>query len=434
MSPRSLCSASLFASLLALTIAAGACGDNLANQRPDAGAPRPDAGPDAGSGSESEPAPGVGIAVVNSDFSSTSISLVDGATGDVTKGDCIDSGTTPPANSLALSSDVVLPSWPQPDHPLVVIDRGNGALTWIDPATCVPLRQLDVSTGFFANPHDLIGVSATKAYVTRYERNATPTPDPDDRDDGEDVLIIDPSIPAVTGRIDLSSYAVPVAGKAIQARPDRARLIDGKLYVVLANIAGDFKALSHGRVVVIDTATDQVTATVDIPDLINCSAPSYIAATKTLAVSCAGDFTTADPSTSSGIAYIDLAATPIAEIRHQAASAFGGRAIGAYSGIANDGTLGFAVTPGVFGAEPHDRLWSFSVASGQATKVTDAADSFILGTLLADSTHKRLYLTDALASTPRIHLYDYSTAPATLQTSHPTDAAHGLPPRELAWY
>src|SRR5689334_19360480 len=87
------------------------------------------------------PSPGAGLAVVNSDYVSTSVSLIDPATAKVKKGDCINSGTHTPGNTLALSGDVGLPSQPQPMNLLVTIDHANSALTWIDPSTCTPLRQ-----------------------------------------------------------------------------------------------------------------------------------------------------------------------------------------------------------------------------------------------------------------------------------------------------
>src|SRR6185295_11703654 len=116
-----------------------------------------------------------------------------------------------------------------------------------------------------------------------------PTPDPGDRDDGDDLLILDPSVPAITGRIDLSSYAIAVTGVTMRARPDRARLIGGTLFVALNEISSDFSTLAHGRVIAIDAATDQVTATIDIPELANCVDMSYVEAQKTLVVLCTGD-------------------------------------------------------------------------------------------------------------------------------------------------
>lgn len=379
-------------------------------------------------------APAAGIAVVNSDYVTTSVSLLDPRSGAVTNGNCIDSGTRTAQNTLALSGDVVLPSQPQPGNTLVTIDRTNGALTWLDPTTCTPLRQLDVSTGFFANPHDVVAVSATKAYVTRYEVNATPTADPSDHDDGDDLLVIDPSTPAITGRIPMAGHVVAVAGATLQARPDRARLIDGKLFVALQSLSGDFMTAGHGRLVVIDTATDVVTGTIDLPGLENCGGLSYVAETETLVVACGGAFGDPDRAAGSGLAYVDVAASPPALVRTEPATPFGGRALAGYSGIAHDGAHGYAVTFGELSGEPKDQLWSYDVAAKTATKVLDARESFTLGTVLVDPGRDRVYVSDASAAMPRVHVYRHDAATLVLDTSVEVNPGVGLPPRELGWY
>ena len=128
--------------------------------------------------------------------------------------------------SKTISGDVVLPSQPQRGGQVVLIDRGNTALTFVNPATCVVDRQHSVKAGFnFANPHDVVIVSDSKAYVTRYDRNAAPA---NPMAAGDDVLIIDPRDGALRGRIDLSSYAPTVTGATIQARPDRAIIAAGQ--------------------------------------------------------------------------------------------------------------------------------------------------------------------------------------------------------------
>lgn len=427
----------LTALLICSLVCASACGDNARGAlgpgtgsgppEPDAGSTSP--GPDGGAGS-----PGIGLAVVNSDYVTTTISLLDPTTGEVRNGNCINSNSRPPKNTLPLSGDVALPSQPQPGGLVLTIDRANSALTWIDPRTCTPLRQLDVSTGFFSNPHDVIGISPTKAYVARYELNLAPTPDPADHDEGDDLLIIDPSIPAITGRIDLASYAVAVAGTKIQARADRALLIDGKVYVALSNFSGDFQVAGHGRLLVVDPATDQVTGMVDIPGLTNCSGLSYAAATRTLVVACGGAFVDADQAANSGIVYIDVGASPPVEIRRQAATPFGGRAIAGYSGAADGGALGFGVTFGELGGIT-DQFWVLDAASGQASKLADASDAFTLGTVLVDPTRQRVYLTDAYDKTPRVQIYEYSNPAApTREASINPDPAVNLPPREIEWY
>ncbi len=405
-------------------VALVACGDGMGPQQPAA-----DAQP-AGDGAVASPY--AGIAVVNSDYVSTSISLVDPGTGTVENGDCINSGTHTPGNTLALSGDVGLPSQPQPMHLLVTIDHANSALTWIDPSNCTPLRQLDVSTGFYANPHDLVAVSATKAYVARYEKNSTPTADPGDHDEGDDVLIIDPSVPAITGRIDLSTYAVAVENAAIQARPSSMLLVGSSLYVMLENLSGDFASAGHGRIVVIDTATDTVSGTIELETLKNCGGLSYLDSTHTLIAACGGSFSDADQKAASGVAYIDLAASPPTVTRTVPASAFG-RALAGFSGIARDGALGFGVTYGELSGTPKDQFWTLDVPAGTATKLADASDSFTFGGVLVDPEHERVYLTDAAMAEPRVHIYSYAAAP-TLQSSVDVNPSIGLPPRGLAWY
>jgi len=379
--------------------------------------------------------PPSGLAVVNSDYVSTSISLIDPATDQVTSGDCLDSGTRAPGVTLALSGDVALPSQPQQGHLVVAIDRTNSALTWIDPTTCTPLRQLDVSTGFYANPHDVISVGATKAYVTRYERNTAPTADPDDLDDGDDLLIIDPSIPRITGSIDLSSYAVAVDGAAIEARPDRGLLVGTTLYVALSNLSHDFTTSAHGRVLAIDTRTDRVTQTIDLADWKNCSTLSYVDATNELVVACGGSFRDSDQAAGSGIISLDLSASPPAEVARQSVAAFGGRPVAGYAGSAADGALGFAVTYGDFGGPTTDQFWVLDTAAGTARKLADSSDAFTYGSVLVDADHDRVYLTDADAATPRVQVYRYAdpTAPVR-ELAIDANPTLGLPPREIAWY
>jgi hypothetical protein len=422
--------------LICSLVGLGACHDTH-GAGPDAEAGS-DAPPSPSDGGEAVEPPGIGLAVVNSDFVSTSISLLDRTTGLVTNGDCINSATRPPVNTLALSGDVVLPSQPQPGNLILALDRFNSALTWIDPSTCKPLRQLDVSTGFFSNPHDVIAVSPTKAYVLRYERNELPTPDPADHDEGDDVLIIDPSVPAITGRIGLSSYAVQATGTTIQARPDRGLLIDGKLFVVLSNLSADFQVGGRGRLVVIDPATDQVTGTIDLPEFKNCTGLTYVERTKILSTACIGVFGegAAAMVAASGIAYVDTSASPPAEVRHQSAALFGGRPLADFSGIALGGTLGFGITFGApDGGQPKDQFWAVDVAAGTTTKLADSSESFAFGGVLVDRTQERVYLMDANAAEPRVQIYGYASgvAPARL-TAVNANPASELPPRQIAWY
>lgn len=366
-----------------------------------------------------------GMAVVHSDYKSTSVSLLDPATGVITRDDCIDSGTMAPVLSLALSGDVALPSQTQGGS-LVLIDRTNAALVWVDPATCAVTRQLSVGTGFAANPQDVVPVSATKAYVSRYALNTKPGVQPNDL--GDDLLVINPQAGTVTGRIDMGTYTT---GAAVLARPSHALLANGKVYVALNEISADFMTVGTGRVAIVDPSTDTAAGTIDLPALKDCDGLDYIDATKTLLVSCRGDISSMTPAATSGVAIFDVSgATPVLK-KTISASALGGRTIGSVIGAVTDTTAVVSID-GDFSGTPSDSLWTLNLSAGTGTKLADADGAFVLGGLAVDTASNRVYVTSGSLTMPRVLVYDASA----LASESPTDTSTktGLPPRLIAWY
>jgi hypothetical protein len=381
--------------------------------------------------------PATGFAVVGSDFTSTVVSLLD-ADGTLAKDDCIDSGTKAGGHlSLTLSGDVSLPSQPQQDGKLWLVDRGNAALTVLSPETCEVTSQISVTTGFKSNPHDVAVLSQSKAYVTRYDKNVTPT---DANSTGDDVLIIDLTRGAVSGRIDLSSYAAPVAGATIQARPDRMLIAAGQVFVTLASQDASFQSTGEGRVVVIDPATDTVTSTIELPGLKGCSAMSYVDGPNEIFVACGGSFADADKQADgSGVAAIDLSAAPPA-VHVTKASALGGTPVQPVNFswvVALSGTRAFTSTLGTFpaGSSPgtNDAAFAFDPTTGASTPITlDAAAGDLGRGALSGTT---LLIPDADFATPRIHVFDAGGAGAPTETAAvDPDPARGMPPREIARY
>jgi hypothetical protein len=373
---------------------------------------------------------GSALVLLSSDYKSSSASIYDPATKTLVD-DCV-----PPS---ALSKDTVLPTGPQGGE-VVVLDREHSLVDFVDPHACRVRAQLSVSTGGFkSNPHDIVHVSTTKAYVTRYEKNAAPTPRPDDFDDGDDLLIIDPSVPKVTGRIDMSIYATMVpggAGPTLQARPDRAVLANGLVYVTLNNLAADFSAAGPGVVVVVDPATDKVTATLTLADQTGCSGLTYDDETKHLYVSCGGEFSDADQTAASALVELDVSgATPAfgkivkgkslgAEpVSYNAAVVLGGTAYVATAG-ALDPTSGAQTAP--------DTFYAIAVATGASAKVLDGG-AFNLGRPAVDAATKTLFLPDGDPVTPRVRVFDISAAPVAATPFEPNPAEH-LPPREATRY
>ncbi len=120
------------------------------------------------------------------------------------------------------------------------------------PDTLEPLWECSVGTG--ANPHDLVLVSATKGYVTRY--------------DSTKLAVIDPSAgPAgcagfLTGAVDLGPWADADGFPEM----DQMALVGEALFVVLQRLNRNsfFRPAGPGMVVVIDTQTDAVTDVIEL--------------------------------------------------------------------------------------------------------------------------------------------------------------------------
>ncbi|HVT09442.1 MAG TPA: hypothetical protein VHM31_00720 [Polyangia bacterium] len=413
--------------LVAMAAAAGCGGSTPA--RPDAGgggfdsdAAIEDAGP-----APLGPPPMTGLAVVNSDYSTTSLSILDAA-GALVRADCVDSATRSSGSATkTISGDAALPSQPQLGGNVVVIDRGNVALTFVDPAACTIVRQILVP-GVRTNPHDVVMLAAHKAYVTRYDRNLAAT---DPRLAGNDIAVIDPTTGALRGRIDLDAHASAVPGATILARPDRALLVDGRVIVSLNEIDQGFRTYGEGKLVVVDPATDTVTAAVALTGLANCEGMTYVDAEKTLLVACGGPF--GNPGSTSGIAVVDLGAWPPVLSRVIPSSAFDGRPVGMGWVVAlppaAGGARAFAVTNDPNDVQP-DALFAFDYLAGTAARVATSAP-YTLG--VAVGLPGLLLVPNATTSRPRIDFYDASGAP-TPATTLTSDPVTGLPPQQIAAY
>lgn len=380
------------------------------------------------------------LAILSNDYSATtSVSVYTPSTGAL-RDACVTSGTTSATLTLPLSGNTTLPSQAQQGGNLVVLDGATSVLTFVNPVTCGVAGQLSVATaGFKANPHDIVTLSSTKAYVTRYETNAAPTPDPADFDEGDDLLIVDPTLLTITGRIPLTPYATPGdGGTPTQARPDRAVLANGLVYVTLNSIDAGFAATGAGRVAIVDPTTDTVTGTIDLPAQKDCSGLTYVAATKKLYVACGGAFSDANRIAESALVEVDLSGpTPVLGRAVQAA------ALGAgtdtlnffYAAVLGDtafvGTLG--QYPALDGSAPGtlDALYAVSLVTGAATMMArDAAGN--LGAAVADPTTKRVFLPDGDAQAPLVHVFDVSgAAPVEVPGFEPNPSTF-LPPRSIA--
>jgi hypothetical protein len=350
----------------------------------------------------------------------------------VIKDPCLHSGSVAPMLSTLLSGDVLLPSQVQPGNELVLIDRKNSTLTWVNPTTCAVRLQAPVG-GFSSSPYDLVTVG-NKGYVTRFKQN------PGNPDEGSDVLVIDAATAAVKSRIDLRPWASKVDGATIVPYPTRAVQVKDKIYVTLNNLSADFNSAGVGTVAIIDPATDTATGSIVFPTLKNCggiAAATSATGGPALVVTCGGAFADGDKQVdASGIAWVDLAATPPA-VTVVPGKAFGGRPPSYFEVSVVSQALAFTVVAGDFGdtATVKDAVWAFDFTGGAPRKIFDATGSFVLSTQVDAGTHK-LYVLDAAKVAPKVHVFAMSatgdlTQPPTDVVSSPSS---GLPPRSMGWY
>jgi hypothetical protein len=371
-----------------------------------------------------------GIVAAHSDYQSSSISLLD-RDGRVVKDGCFNSGTGGPGLLMAASGDIALPSQISPTSPITLIDRSYAALTWIDPVTCAPLRQLAVGTGFKANPHDYVEVSTSKAYVTRYEQNAAPTAAAGDFDEGNDLLIVDPTQAKITGRIDLG----PFAPTGVLPRADRALLVEGKVFVSLNASNAKYGANATGRLVIVDPALDQVVGTVDLPGTKNCGAMAYVAGSKKLLVACTGDYADAKQADASAVVALNVGTTPPTVIGKVGASAVGGLIFSSSTVATLDGDSVLAVSMGDFSNTPPDKLWLLPQDGSAPSKIFDSAEAYSLGAVLVDVERGRVFLTDGTMLTAgSVRVFDRVDGALQATSSIKTNPTQKLPARALAWF
>src|SRR5690606_18812589 len=103
----------------------------------------------------------------------------------------ISSGSELPGLSLGLGVDIVPPTQVQSGKDIVIIDRSNNAIDWLNLEDAEVSAQVGVGLGdFAANPYDYLLVDQELAFVSRFETNRAPGEA--DLDEGGDLLVINP--------------------------------------------------------------------------------------------------------------------------------------------------------------------------------------------------------------------------------------------------
>jgi hypothetical protein len=277
---------------------------------------------------------GRGFALVMSDYQSTNVALLD-CDGRTLSGSFLSSGAAIPGLTASLSGDVVLPSELQEGAELALLDRYPAAIvTLVDIRRGAVTAQLDVGTGFRANPQDLVAVDGA-LWVSRYETNPEPGAAP--FDGGGDLIVVNRESRQPVARVDLSKAMSDAPG--FWPRPGRM-VRDGKrLYVLLAAYDPSFQGAADSRLVEVDLGTRAIVRTHVLEGLAGCGAlalePPFASdgmprATRRIAVGCSGRFqgTSAPTLESSGLVLLEPTEEQLLEVRRWSSSELAGRPVG----------------------------------------------------------------------------------------------------------
>ncbi|MBN2192994.1 MAG: hypothetical protein JW751_09275 [Polyangiaceae bacterium] len=372
-----------------------------------------------------------GFAVVNSDYQSASVALLDRAGGGLTPL-LISSGSVAPELSAALGGDVVLPTERAGGDNLVLIDRYPASvLTWVDLETTRVSGQLAVATGFMANPHDYVALAPNRAYVTRFESNPAPGAEPFDA--GGDLLVVDPSVPAITGRIDLSA-ALADEPAGYLPHPDRAVRVGERVLVLLAGYSADYTTSAMARIVAVDGRTDSIDEVLVLDGIHGCSGLAMSPDASELSLACSGEWGgdgTPDLDTS---ALVRVRTTsPLAELARTSAEELGGDPVGMSVSYASRSHLVFT-TLGRFadaaGPAADDALLELDLESGEHHVLLRSASApFTLGDVRCDPVCGVCMAADAGREGGVVHHFTVDDAGLGEKTMIEIDDGVGLPPR-----
>ena len=377
---------------------------------------------------------GRGLVVIESDYQSSNVSLLD-FEGQVLSESLLSSSVESEGFGVRLSGDAVTPSSLQTGPEIVVIDRyPAGVLRFVELSTASVTAELSVGTGFRANPQDYLPLAPERAYVARYEAN--PNAGREAWDGGGDLLVVDPSGPAISGRIDLSAA---LAGEPSQFSPHPARLsnVSGRIFVLLAAYADDYSRGTASRLVEIDPETDSLRSTLVLDGLRGCTALAVSPNERTLAVGCTGDDlrSTRPKLEGSGLALIDIEDEPRL-MRGFEASELGDAPLGfdlAYAApevllFSTLGHLSDARAPAV-----QDSLRRLNTASGEVEELLQSAgEPFTLGGSRCLLSCGACFVTDAKRAGGSVLRFAVDAAGNfAAPTVHRAETHVGLPPRYL---
>ncbi|HYP88409.1 MAG TPA: hypothetical protein VEQ59_09650 [Polyangiaceae bacterium] len=309
-----------------------------------------------------------GVAVVSSDYVSSEVALLF-PSGKVASRAFLSSASSAASGlAAAFSGDIVVDAAPSRPGELVIVDRfGTNVLTFVDSRTAAVRAQLPVGTGFEANAQQYVEVDERSAYVPRLGQNAAPGREPFDA--GSDLLVIDPSLPAVVGSVPLPRR------EGYLPAPSGVTQVGEDLLVTLQHARPDFSGMDDGELVGVSTLDRSIRYRLALRGSKNCGAVELSPSRKRLAVACEGYIdrkgAVLEPETS-GLLLLDPAQDPPAELqRFSAVELFDGPIQASLEFVSDE--LLLVKTQTAQGSSQDNRLFSLRLDSGEVTLLARAA-------------------------------------------------------------
>lgn len=325
-----------------------------------------------------------------------------------------------------LGGDVVFPSAGKSNE-LVLIDRYPASvISFVDTRTAEVRGQLNVRTGFDANPRDFLQLDDKRALVSRYEHN--PHPGEDDFDQGDDVLVVDPKDMTIAGRIDLGG------SQDERMRPSALLALEHEVIVSLNRLDPSFGSARDAQLLVLDRDDLSEVTRFTIDGLEVCEGLSLSPDESSLVVSCTGlvDQAAEEAPSKSGLVVLDLAQGPGAwrEVSRTRAADFRRGPLGfGVSHLSRDVVLltTFGALEGPDAGRP-DSLLAFDLTS-QKEEVLLEGPAFALGGLICSEPCGRCYVADAEAGL--LHIVELDADEDIRIQARRVDTGVSLPPRML---
>ena len=371
---------------------------------------------------------GRGLTVVQTDYVSTNVALLE-FDGSPLSPSLIHSGASDVQLNAPIGGDVVFPR-AGVDNQVVLIDRYPASvLTFLDVPSGQVAGQINVRSGFDANPRDYLQLDEHRALVSRFETNSHPGKEPFDQ--GDDVLVIDVDELSIVGRIDLGGTPKE------RARPSTLLRYEDQILVALSHMDAAFQSAADAELVALDAKTLEEEYRIILPGMEVCEGLSLSPNKETVAVSCSGIVMNAEQAEPSGSGLVLLRENKengeLEEVYRQDAAAWGLGPLGFSSGFLSDDQLlvtSFGALDGSDAGRP-DRLVMYEIKSSEHRVLLEGA-AFSLGSVACTSECGRCYVTDAQEEQLHLLQLDDRGELRTDQVGVDTDVH--LPPRHVGFF